>query len=400
MIIIAFFINYIGCQKAARLRGRIRGVEDVIEQAERNGAYNCAPKQLAIAKSHLEFAKLELEEGYYSKALFHFKIAKPNAEYAYYHSPPEKCAPKKVLIARPAPPPECPDPDRDGICGDKDKCPNEPEDYDGFEDEDGCPEDQDIDGDGIMDSSDLCPTEPEDKDNYQDNDGCPELDNDLDGVVDKDDKCINEPEDPDGFQDEDGCPDNDNDNDGFTDLQDYCPNTPGVQQDEEPGCPRKYVGVVVRTDKIEINQQIHFEFDSDVIRPESYPILDTVAQVLKDYPNITIEIQGHTDSTGPADYNYWLSHDRAKAVMEYLIKKGIDPSRLTYQGYGETCPIASNRTPEGRAKNRRVEFIRTDVPVQRLCPIPEEPPMPKRYWRKHRKYKGKKYRKVRRRRRR
>lgn len=375
-------ISHISCQKSAKLKGRIKGVEDVIEQAERNGAYNCAPKQLAIAKSHIEFAKLELDEGYYSKALFHFEIAKPNAEYAYYHSPPEKCAPKKVLVAR-----GCIDLDNDGICDEKDKCPEEPEDFDGYEDEDGCPEDQDTDGDGIKDSRDLCPTEPEDNDNYQDNDGCPEIDNDLDLVVDKEDRCINEPEDPDDFQDNDGCPDNDNDNDTFTDLQDFCPNIPGVMQEEEPGCPRKYVGVVVRTEKIEISQQIHFEFDSDIIRVESYPILDTVAQVLKDYPNITIEIQGHTDSVGDADYNYWLSHDRARSVMEYLIRKGIDPARLTYQGYGESCPIASNRTTEGRAKNRRVEFIRTDVPVERLCPIPEEPPMPKKYQRKHRKRK-------------
>lgn len=370
----------ISCQSSARLRGKIRGIEDVLAQAERNGAYNCTPKQLAIAKSHVEFSKLELDRGYLSKAEYYFSIAEPNAEYSYKNSPPEKCAPRKVLIARQ----ECIDDDNDGICADVDRCPDQPEDFDGFEDEDGCPDEQDLDGDGITDNYDMCPVDPEDSDRYQDNDGCPDEDNDLDGVLDNDDRCPLEAEDPDGFQDEDGCPDNDNDNDQFSDLQDFCPNTPGIQQDEEPGCPRRYAGVVIRTDRIVINQQIHFEFDKAIIRPDSFGILDTVSQVLIDYPNITVEIQGHTDSQGPDDYNYWLSHDRAKAVMDYIINKGIDSSRLRFQGYGETCPIASNRTAEGRAQNRRVEFVRTDVPVDRICPIPQEPPMPARYRRRHR----------------
>ena len=117
------------------------------------------------------------------------------------------------------------DSDGDGIPDDQDKCPNAPEDKDGFQDADGCP-DPDNDGDGIPDVSDKCPMEPEDKDGFQDADGCPDPDNDGDGIADTADKCPNEPEDKDGFQDEDGCPDPDNDGDGIPDVSDKCPNQP------------------------------------------------------------------------------------------------------------------------------------------------------------------------------
>jgi outer membrane protein OmpA-like peptidoglycan-associated protein len=135
----------------------------------------------------------------------------------------------------------CPDPDNDGdgIPDHLDKCPNQPEDKDGFQDEDGCP-DPDNDGDGIPDLHDACPFEPETKNGYKDEDGCPdEPDKDNDGIPDSKDKCPNEPEDKDGFQDEDGCPDPDNDGDGVPDNLDSCPNEPedkdGFQDDD--GCP-------------------------------------------------------------------------------------------------------------------------------------------------------------------
>src|SRR6185436_765939 len=111
---------------------------------------------------------------------------------------------KKVKVEQP-PPPD-PDPDKDGILGDADKCPNDPEDKDGFQDDDGCP-DLDNDGDGIADAQDKCPMEPEDKDGFEDDNGCPDLDNDNDGVPDAADKCPMEPETKNGYQDEDGCPD-------------------------------------------------------------------------------------------------------------------------------------------------------------------------------------------------
>jgi OOP family OmpA-OmpF porin len=123
----------------------------------------------------------------------------------------------------------------------------------------------------------MCVLEPEDKDNYLDDDGCPEVDNDLDGVLDTADKCPNDPEDPDGFEDADGCPDPDNDKDNVADLDDQCPNEPGPADGDRPGCPRKPALVIVTDKEIKITQQIHFEFDKDIIRKESFPILDAVA---------------------------------------------------------------------------------------------------------------------------
>lgn len=135
----------------------------------------------------------------------------------------------------------CPDPDNDGdmIPDIRDKCPNEKEDKDGFQDEDGCP-DPDNDGDGIPDLKDLCPNKPETFNGFQDEDGCPDVpDRDLDGVPDDVDKCPDQPEDKDGFQDEDGCPDPDNDGDGIPDKLDDCPNAPEDMDGfkDTDGCP-------------------------------------------------------------------------------------------------------------------------------------------------------------------
>lgn len=371
------FIRYVlmlllvSCGAASSLKGNLRGVKDIVDQAEANGAYTCAPVQLAMAKSHLRFAWLELEEGYMSRAKKHYAIAKVNAEEAYKLSPPEKCAPKELRVEVPVIP-KVGDRDGDGCPDDVDKCPDEPEDYDGVEDDDCCPEDQDTDMDTIPDSRDVCVVDPEDSDGYLDDDGCPELDNDLDTIADADDRCPDEPEDPDGWQDEDGCPDEDNDGDAIADLDDECPNTKGVP--DQKGCPKKYEGVVITDRYIKILQKIYFAYNKAVIKEESYPILNQVVQVLMDRPEITVEIQGHTDSKGSDKYNLCLSAARAKAVRGYLIAHGIDPSRLTSVGYGESCPIATNKTKEGRATNRRVEFMRTDAPeVERPCPIPVMP---------------------------
>lgn len=137
----------------------------------------------------------------------------------------------------------CPEPDNDGdgIPDVKDQCPNEPEDFDGFQDEDGCP-DPDNDGDGILDEHDLCPDEPENFNGFQDGDGCPdEKDSDGDGILDSLDQCPNEPEDYDGFEDEDGCPDPDNDGDGIPDTEDECIDLPedgkGTGREKTDGCP-------------------------------------------------------------------------------------------------------------------------------------------------------------------
>jgi outer membrane protein OmpA-like peptidoglycan-associated protein len=252
----------------------------------------------------------------------------------------------------------CPDLDNDGdgISDKDDRCPDLPEDSDGFEDHDGCP-DLDNDQDGIPDSKDRCPNEPEDFDGDQDEDGCPDLvkDSDADGIADDLDRCPLQAEDVDGFQDDDGCPDPDNDLDGIPDVDDQCPNAPesfnGYQ--DEDGCP----------DERPIEQQfilrgVNFESGSAALTPDSYLVLDEVIRSLMAYPEVRVEIQGYTDSVGKASYNLELSQRRAEAVKQYLMNAGVDPARMTSRGYGEEAPIASNATPGGRAENRRIEFRR------------------------------------------
>lgn len=351
-----------GCGRAATLQGRVDGLRDVLEQAERNGAYRCAPRELALAQANVDFAVVEMAQGNMDRAEAHFALAEPNGQAALRLSPPDRCAPQAV--EQPPPPPPAPgDRDGDGILDPNDACPDDPEDFDAYEDADGCPEDQDTDGDGLADSLDGCPIEREDTDGYLDGDGCPEPDNDLDTLADVGDRCPMEPEDRDGFQDADGCPELDNDGDSIPDTSDRCPNEPGPA--DEQGCPRVYRDVEVTSTGIVIRQTIYFEFNRAVIRSVSFPILDTVAQVMRDFPDITVEVQGHTDSEGRDDYNLRLSQERAEAVRQYLTQQGIDGSRMTARGYGETRPIDSNRNAAGRARNRRVEFVRTDAASQR-----------------------------------
>ncbi len=348
-------LTVFGCAETAKLRGGVETMPARIEQLEHNGAYVCAPRELAMAKAHLEFAKLEIAQGKSIRARYHFEIATHNADLAYEKSPPDQCAGPAVVV-------ECLDGDQDGVCDDMDRCPDAPEDVDGFEDADGCPDDQDKDG--VIDPEDQCPLDPEDKDNYLDHDGCPENDNDLDGILDESDGCIGEPEDPDGFEDDDGCPDTDNDSDTVLDVSDECPNLAGEPANN--GCPKKYEGVEITATHIRIKQKIHFAYNKAKIKSTSYWILNQVVTVLKDYPEITLSIEGHTDSRGSDGYNKKLSTKRAKAVMDYLVKTGdISSTRLVSKGFGEERPIDSNRTSEGRAANRRVEFVRTDVQQSR-----------------------------------
>ena len=277
----------------------------------------------------------------------------------------------------------CPDPDndRDGILDVDDECPMVPEDRDGDSDEDGCPEgnEGDRDGDGILDADDQCPDDPEDRDGFQDEDGCPDPDNDNDGILDTDDLCPNDPEDRDGFQDEDGCPDPDNDSDRILDHDDSCPNDPETYNgtEDEDGCPDRG-SVIVTDDGIIILEKILFETDSADIQEVSYPIVDAVATTLINNPQILfIEIQGHADERSSDEYNVRLTTDRAAAVLAALVQRGVASDRLRSGGYGERCPLDPRHTAEAWDQNRRVEFkiIRTtDGPtgVEVACPAGRE----------------------------
>ena len=258
----------------------------------------------------------------------------------------------------------CPedDNDGDGIYDEVDLCPNVPEDFNEYEDKDGCPDgDRDRDRDGILDNEDQCPDEAEDVDNFADGDGCPEPDNDNDGLIDLIDQCPNTPEDVDGFQDDDGCPDPDNDEDGIADVVDRCPdiaeNINGVEDDD--GCPEAPKKVVISGGKINILDKVYFETNKTTIKPESYEILFQVAETLRQNAQITkIEIQGHTDSRGRDKYNLRLSQGRADSVASFLVEQGgIDRRRLTSRGYGEEAPLDAAETAQAWAKNRRVEFV-------------------------------------------
>lgn len=194
----------------------------------------------------------------------------------------------------------------------------------------------DSDGDGVPDYLDKCPNTP--KGVLVDANGCP-FDSDGDGVPDYLDKC---PDTPKGVQvDANGCA-LDSDGDGIPDYLDKCPDTPK--------------GAVVNDQGCWILEGLSFDTAKWDIKPSQYPILDNVVRILKRNPSLRIEIQGHTDNRGAAGYNQKLSQERAQAVMEYLLKKGISSSRLTAVGYGLSRPVATNTTAEGRAMNRRVEL--------------------------------------------
>ena len=255
------------------------------------------------------------------------------------------------------------DRDGDGIPDVIDICPDDPEDRDGFDDDDGCP-DYDNDEDGIRDVLDACPNEPEDFDNFQDEDGCPDPDNDGDGIWDRRDRCpgtdktvrdnIDTKEDYDGFEDTDGCPDLDNDGDGIPDVADACPNVPenfnGYEDND--GCPDSNF-----QRRIVLNN-IYFKFNSAELDPNSELILNYIAEALIAEDSVRVEISGHTDNIGSDSYNLNLSQRRAESVRRYLISQGISEFRIIATGKGESEPVASNATETGRSRNRRIEIER------------------------------------------
>lgn len=224
------------------------------------------------------------------------------------------------------------DSDGDGLADSLDQCPDTPA---GVKvDFKGCP--VDTDKDGIADYLDKCPGTPDGI--KVDSKGCP-YDTDGDGVYDYLDKC---PETPGGVAvNSDGCP-LDTDRDGISDYLDKCPGTPEGAKVDDRGCW--------------VLGELYFDFGKASIKSESYQELDEVVDILKENPDIKLEIQGHTDSKGSAQYNQTLSEKRAKSVEEYFISHGVKGSQLSYKGYGEEFPIASNETEEGRARNRRVEL--------------------------------------------
>jgi OOP family OmpA-OmpF porin len=365
-----------------QLEGKVAGIQTRLQDAIGNGSkkIGCAPKETALAEANIKFAEEALRMGEYYRGKEHVILAGKYTEIANLKTDPTRCrAPGDVVGAA-----EPTEGDRDGDKYDDkaDECPDDPEDFDGWEDQNGCP-DKDNDGDGVEDASRLdenriwvnldqkegedCRDNPEDPDGFEDEDGCPDPDNDKDGKLDPDDGCPNDPEDLDNFEDDDGCPEKDNDKDGFLDPDDTCPNEPEDldQFQDDDGCPDG--SAALDPCRIKVDGKIMFDsakydLNSKKYKDQNAKLLDDVVKVLKDNPEVTVEIGGHTDSKGSDKSNEKLSQNRVNSVRDYIVSKGIDASRITAKGYGESVPVASNQNPEGREQNRRVEFNRTDNP--------------------------------------
>ncbi len=228
----------------------------------------------------------------------------------------------------------CPDTDGDGIIDKDDTCPN----VKGLKEFDGCP---DTDGDGIADKDDACPKVK----GLKEFNGCP--DTDGDGIIDKEDACPKVK----GLKELKGCPDADGD--GIADKDDVCPDVKGIKANK--GCPE-----IKQEEKKILEEAVHgikFKSGKDIITTSSFKILNNVVRIMKNNPKYNLRIEGHTDSQGKDDFNLTLSKKRAAAVKKYLIKKGVEETRLSSEGYGELKPVADNKTSKGRALNRRVELI-------------------------------------------
>jgi len=230
----------------------------------------------------------------------------------------------------------CPDRDRDGLVNGDDGCP----DVAGTLAAGGCP---DPDGDGVGGPADVCPELP----GLAATKGCP--DGDGDGIVDPEDRCPDHPGTA-GFH---GC--TDRDGDGVSDADDACPDVAGSA--DRQGCPAERVVLSTETRELRIHEDVRFHPGRSVVASGSLAILDEIARVLTEHPEITrVQVEGHTDKAGSARLNRVLSQHRAEAVVRHLVRAGVAPERLTAKGFGDTRPIADNGTADGRARNRRVAF--------------------------------------------
>jgi outer membrane protein OmpA-like peptidoglycan-associated protein len=228
----------------------------------------------------------------------------------------------------------CPDTDGDGIADKDDACP----DVAGPVEFQGCP---DTDGDGIADKDDACPQVA----GLKSLNGCP--DGDGDGIADKDDKCPTVA----GPKENAGCPWPDRDGDKVLDKDDKCPDVAGTVANN--GCPEVSDEVIKRLN--DYAKTILFDSGKASFKAQTLPVLQAMVAILKEYPNSKFSIEGHTDSDGTDKANQTLSENRAAAVKDFLIQNGIDSSRLSSIGFGESKPIDTNKTKAGKANNRRTE---------------------------------------------
>jgi outer membrane protein OmpA-like peptidoglycan-associated protein len=268
-----------GCAYKERIKRDHDGLAKELAEIESMGAKICAPMEYAGAEARLDFAMDEWAERDYGKAWQHLDVAREDLSKARNLS-------RNCIETTP------PDTDGDGITDDRDGCPKDAEDEDGFQDEDGCP-DLDNDGDGLADAQDKCPLQAETVNGVDDGDGCPDM--------------------------------------SFSKIE-------------------------VTAKAILLKEAIHFSTGRADIMVDSYPILDEVVSALKANAAIRIRVEGHTDSQGSRESNLTLSQKRAQAVVDYLTGHGISANRMTAEGFGPDRPVAPNNTDRGMAANRRVEI--------------------------------------------
>lgn len=281
-----------GCGTRAQLATQMEKYKADLAEIRAQGAPVCSPREYASAEAHLDFAHQEWSERDYIKCQDHLGIVKDQLEQS-----------RKWLgnCVEQVPP----DKDGDGVMDVDDKCPEVP----GLKEFAGCP---DTDGDGIPDAEDKCPQVA-------------------------------------GVKEFGGCPDTDGD--GIPDDVDKCPKEWGLKEND--GCPKF---IEIKDNEIVLKQKIHFATAKATINPDSFPILDEIAGVMKGNKTWNIRVEGHTDNRGSKALNQKLSQARADSCRDYLVQRGIEANRLTAVGYAFDQPIASNNTEVGREMNRRTEF--------------------------------------------
>ena len=361
------------CGSPTNVKAREDALRTELAKATQMGARDCAPEEFARAQAQLDFALIEIKQGDYIRAEDHLEEGFKNAKASQRGAKDCKRAvvlkatpkPTIVVVLTPTPTPTpspspspsptpivvvvaptpTPTPTAQVVIVKQTPTPTPTPSPTPAPTPDVTKIDSD--GDGVPDVRDDCPADV----GPVTNGGCPVRDSDNDGIPDGTDACPGTP----GIITYRGCPPPDKDKDGVVDDADKCPDVSGVATNQ--GCPElKFIVVNKETKRIELKQTIHFATAKAIILRDSYGILDEVASVLVKNPTMEVRIEGHTDSDGSPTMNLQLSKARADSVKAYIVRAGVKESRMRAIGLGESNPLADNRTPEGKATNRRVEF--------------------------------------------